>query len=431
MNIYEETVAKIVTGRRELVVIGLGYVGIQLACAFAERDITVVGVDVDERRVEAYRSGADQTDSVSAHELGLVKKFTTNYADIDRANVGAYVICVPTPVDRNGTPVYDYVNAATASVAELLKPGDVVVYESTVGPGTTNRCASTLMTTCSDVAVGFSPERLQPGVRGKRTVDLPKIVSGVNEESAAAVTDLYEIILNRQILHVASSTTTAELTKLLENVKRDVNIALVNEFAKIADYLGVDVNEVIDLAETKPNFNNDGYRPGLVGGHCVSVDPHYLYPTLHRAKISSSIVRQARHVNELHPHWVAKRFAELVKANGCGRCVVLGASFKENCADVREAKVWETVATLRDVYGLSVTVVDPLVDDDVVARVYGQSVVVDVPEHTEALLVAVGHDVFKRKFSEIVAKLDGPRLVVDLKSTFRWFDVSGVNYVQL
>lgn len=429
MNNFVKTVERVRSGERGLVVVGLGYVGLQLACAFAARGVRVVGFDVDESRVASYNNGVDVTGSVDSSELANVK-FVDRITDVEPASIGAYIVCVPTPIDENDNPVYDYVVNATQAIVNIAKPNDVVVYESTIGPGTTVELCSGTFATYGirpnvDVAIGFSPERLQPGVGGSRTVDLPKIVSADNDDALAAIVDLYSVIIDRDKLHSSSSTTTAELAKLLENIKRDVNVALVNEFAKICDGLGVNVQDVIALAETKPNFNNSSYRPGLVGGHCISVDPHYVYDAMDKAGIFSSVIRTARRVNELHPHWIAKRFTEIVnKRTSRYDVAVLGATFKENCNDVRNAKVWETIDTLRRIYGFNVTVVDPIVAD-------GKRVVASVPDHVVAVLVVVAHDEFANLLPELATKLDNPKLIVDLKNLYADSDVSEFTYIQL
>lgn len=390
--------------KMNIAVIGLGYVGLPLAVEFARR-FDVTGFDISQARIAELRDGRDTTREVE--DLASVDlRFSCDVADIAMANV--FVVTVPTPVDGNNRPDLRPLLAASETVAGVLKPGDVVIYESTVYPGATEEdCLPVLersgLRANRDFFIGYSPERINPGDRRHRLPDIVKVTSGSTEEAAAFIDRLYAAIIPAGT-HRAPSIKVAEAAKVIENTQRDLNIALVNELALIFHRMGIDTGDVLAAAGTKWNFLP--FRPGLVGGHCIGVDPYYLTHKAQALGYNPEIILAGRRINDAMPRLVA---AELVKAmirKGVGidgaRVLVLGLTFKENCPDLRNTKVVEMVAELKD-YGLKVDVHDPLADPQEAAREYGMTLTgTPEPGAYDALVLAVAHEAFGPEVADFV-----------------------------
>lgn len=379
-------------------IIGLGYVGLPLAMAFGETG-EVVGYDHDPRRIADLQRGHDRTGQVSADKLTQPVRLRFSEKSSDLAACTVFILTVPTPVDAARRPDLRPLLSASATVGGLLKPGDVVVYESTVYPGCTEEeCVPVLERTsglrCNqDFTVGYSPERLSPGDGARPLTDIVKITSGSTPETAGFVDALYGNII-RAGTYRASSIRVAEAAKVIENAQRDVNISFVNELALLFDRLGLDVYEVLAAAATKWNFLP--FRPGLVGGHCISVDPYYLLHKAEQVGYSPQVIASGRRVNDSIPAFLAGKLAKHLLRRGHAlpgaRVLVLGITYKENCADVRNSRVADFCRELTE-WGVSVDVHDPLADAGEVTEAYGICLKNPTGPY-QAILKAVDHTEF-------------------------------------
>ena len=383
-----------------LAVIGLGYVGLPLAAAFAAHRDTL-GFDIDARRVLELREGNDRTGEMDAAALHRPRlRFESDPASLERHDV--FVVTVPTPVDAYKRPDFSPLEVASATVGRALRRGGVVIFESTVYPGATEeRCVPIIeresgLTYRRDFHVGYSPERINPGERGHRLPDIVKVTSGSSPAAADFVDALYRSIVPAGT-HRASSIRVAEASKVIENIQRDVNIALMNELALILDRLGLDTLEVLDAAGSKWNFLP--FRPGLVGGHCIGVDPYYLAHKAQEVGYHAELISASRRINDgMGPH-VAHRVLRLVAAaRGVAasppRVLVLGLAFKENCGDLRNTRVVDIVSELTG-FGALVDIHDPRVDGEEAHREHGYTLL-DAPEPGayDAVVLAVPHREF-------------------------------------
>ncbi|UOV00683.1 nucleotide sugar dehydrogenase [Pseudoxanthomonas mexicana] len=383
-----------------IAVVGLGYVGLPLAVAFSKQ-LPVVGFDISRERVEGLIGGHDQTLEVSDEELaGATQlRFTDDVRDIADCNV--YIITVPTPIDSARRPDFDPLLKSSASVGSLLKRGDIVIYESTVYPGVTEEVCVPVLEKASGLAFnkdffcGYSPERINPGDKERTVTKITKVTSGSTPEVADIVDGLYGLIIAAGT-HKASSIRVAEAAKVIENTQRDVNIALMNELARIFQRIGIDTHEVLAAARTKWNFMP--FVPGLVGGHCIGVDPYYLAHKAAMLGYNPELILAARRINDEMGPYVASRVLRLLAQQGINvvgaRILVLGLAFKENCPDVRNTKV---VDVLQELQGINarIEVFDPWVDAEEACREYGVTLS-QVPEagSYDAVLLAVGHREF-------------------------------------
>lgn len=382
-----------------IAVLGLGYVGLPLAVEFA-RHFDVIGFDVDCGRVAELNGGGDRTREVPSDDLTRVR-YTCD--PIDLRGAGVYIIAVPTPVDSHKRPDLRPLLGASRIVGKVLNPGDLVVFESTVYPGCTeDECIPVLeqesgLQAGSDFGVGYSPERINPGDRTRRLPDVVKIISGSTPETAQRVASLYGRIITAGIHH-ATSIRVAEAAKVIENTQRDVNIALVNELAILFHELGLDTTEVLQAASTKWNFLP--FQPGLVGGHCIGVDPYYLTHKALEVGYHPEVILAGRRINDAMGAYVADQLVLLMTRKGLrvteARVLVLGLTFKENCPDTKNTRVADVVARLRE-YGAAVDVADPWVD---VAQAKDLGIdLVELPHALEgdyqAALVAVAHEQFE------------------------------------
>jgi len=410
------------TSDLRLAVIGLGYVGLPLAVEFAKTR-PVVGFDINERRIADLRAGFDVTRELSRDELALGQhlQFATKPADI--ADCNFYIVTVPTPVDDDKQPDLGPCLAASATIGKVLKPGDIVVYESTVYPGATEEDCVPVLEKVSglkfnrDFFVGYSPERINPGDKQRRVATIKKITSGSTPEVADLVDRLYNEIVVAGT-HKAESIKVAEAAKVIENTQRDLNIAIVNEFALIFSRLGIDTEAVLRAAGTKWNFLP--FRPGLVGGHCTGVDPWYLAHKAQSAGYYPEIILAGRRLNDSMGPYVASQVIKAMVKKRIhvvgARVLVLGLAFKENCPDLRNTRIVDFVRELRD-FGVNVDVSDPWVAPEDAKREYGE-VLVKSPEQKayDAIIVAVAHDEYRKLGATgIHAFGRDPHVLYDLK----------------
>jgi UDP-N-acetyl-D-glucosamine/UDP-N-acetyl-D-galactosamine dehydrogenase len=385
-----------------LAVIGLGYVGLPLAVEFG-RLLDTIGYDIDASRVDALKRGTDINQETSSAELSAAARlrFTTDADALRDRNV--YIITVPTPVDEHKRPDFTPLISASRTVGGVLTKGDVVIYESTVYPGATEEiCVPELERTSglrfnTDFTVGYSPERINPGDKERKLTTIPKITSGSTPETADFVDALYARIITAGT-HKASSLKVAEAAKVIENTQRDANIALINEFALIFHRLGIDTQDVLAAAGTKWNFLP--FRPGLVGGHCIGVDPYYLIQKAQSTGYYPDILLACRRINDAMGEHVASEVIKLMVAQGHAirgsRVLVLGLTFKENCPDLRNTRVVDLVRELES-YGAAVDVHDPWADADEAQSSYGLALTPSIQSDGSyaAVVLAVAHDQFK------------------------------------
>ncbi len=407
----------------KIAVIGLGYVGLPLAVGLSHH-FTTVGYDIDRQRVKELRQGQDRTGEVSAEALQQAGSLCLSDDLSDLAEATVYIITVPTPVDANNLPDLGPLQAASKTIGERLKPGDVVVYESTVYPGATEEvCASILEQSSGlrlnkDFSVGYSPERINPGDKVHRLQTITKVVAASTPETAQRLKDIYETVVSAGV-YVAPDIKTAEAAKAIENTQRDINIAFMNELAQMFHHLGLDTHAVIETAATKWNFLP--FTPGLVGGHCIGVDPYYL---IHKAQESGyfpQLITTARRVNQDMPAYVADRLLKLLalhKIHVVGaRILVLGLTFKENCPDLRNTRVVDVVRELQQ-YHAQVDVHDPWADADEARNELGFALTGE-PEAKayDAIVLAVPHREFVQQGVEKIQRWRKPHSVVfDLKN---------------
>lgn len=413
-------------------IIGLGYVGLPLAVEFGKKYKTV-GFDINGSRVAELRRHRDSTLETERHELLAAKKltFTTKPARLSRCNV--FIVTVPTPIDAYNRPDLRPIESASRTVAGALKKGDVVIFESTVYPGCTEEVAVPIMEKLSglkynrDFFCGYSPERINPGDKTHRLPNILKITSGSTPAVANFVDGLYASIITAGTFK-ASSIRVAEAAKVIENTQRDVNIALINELALIFNRLGIDTEEVLKAAGTKWNFLN--FRPGLVGGHCIGVDPYYLTHKAQEVGYHPEMILAGRRLNDNMAGYVAGRVAQLMGKKSLlvnrARVLVMGLTFKENCPDVRNSKVVDLIRALEQ-YGAQVDSWDPWVDPKHVKHEYGFSPIAKPRAHAyDAVVLAVAHDQFKKLGIRGVKKLMKRKHVLfDVKHLFKAKEVDG------
>jgi UDP-N-acetyl-D-galactosamine dehydrogenase len=405
--------------------IGLGYVGLPLAVEFGKH-FTTVGFDVKPERIAELEAGRDSTLEISRRELGAAEhlSFTCDPTDLRRCHV--FIVTVPTPIDIYKRPDLSALIAASSTVGKVLKKGDVVVYESTVYPGCTEEVCAPILERESGLRlndgffVGYSPERINPGDKEHRLTTIKKVTSGSNAAAAEFIDSLYRAIITAGT-HRASSIKVAEAAKVIENTQRDVNIALINELALIFARLGIDTEEVLQAAGSKWNFLP--FRPGLVGGHCIGVDPYYLTHKAQEIGYHPEMILAGRRLNDNMPIYIVADIVKLMNSkrihtNGA-RALVLGITFKENCPDVRNSKAADVVRELRK-YGAQVDVHDPWADRGECLREYGLRPVRKLrPNHYDLIVLAVAHEQFRRLGVAAIRKLGRKNHVLyDIKHVF-------------
>lgn len=410
----------------KLAVIGLGYVGLPLAVEFGKK-YDVIGFDVNEARIAALQAGHDATLEVSDAELLEAKnlRYSSNADDLKAANI--FIVTVPTPIDASKRPDLTFLIRASETVGAALKRGDIVIYESTVYPGATEEdCVPVLervsgLTFNTDFFCGYSPERINPGDKEHRLITIKKVTAGSTPEVADIVDKLYASIVTAGT-HKAPSIRVAEAAKVIENTQRDLNIALINELAIIFNKMGLDTEAVLEAAGTKWNFLP--FRPGLVGGHCIGVDPYYLTHKAEAVGYHPQVILAGRRINDGMGAYVAGQLVRAMIKRGIpvrdAKVLILGVTFKENCPDLRNARVMDVVAELGD-YGIAVDVHDPWVDADEARHEHGISLC-ESPEQGgyDGIILAVAHERFRAMGAEAICRFGrGDHVFFDLKSVFK------------
>ena len=413
-------------GSARIGVIGLGYVGLPLAVELG-RHYDTVGFDIDSARVATLRNGDDGNREVDAADLRAAPRLRLSDEVGDLRECTVYIVTVPTPINEHKHPDFTPLIKASAMIGRVIKRGDVVIYESTVYPGATEEiCVPEIEATSGmrfnvDFFVGYSPERINPGDLQRRLVDIVKVTSGSTPETADFVDALYRSIITAGT-HKASSLRVAEAAKVVENTQRDANIALINEFALIFHKLGIDTTEVLEAAGTKWNFLP--FRPGLVGGHCIGVDPYYLIQTAQSAGYYPDILLACRRINDRMGRYIAGEVIKLMIQRGIAiagsRILLLGITFKENCPDLRNTRVIDLAREFED-YGANVDIHDPWADATIAAREYGVKLLAQPPVEGayDAIVLAVAHDAFREMGIEGLRRLANGRAVIyDIKGLF-------------
>jgi UDP-N-acetyl-D-galactosamine dehydrogenase len=425
MKLYNEIIA----GKESIALVGLGYVGMPIAHAFAKKGLQVIGFDVNESKIELYKSGIDPTMEVGDEEIKNSKiRFTADEHELKRAKF--IIIAVPTPVNTDHTPDLTPIIGASEIVGRNLVPGSIVVYESTVYPGCTESVCIPILEQQSglrcgtDFKIGYSPERINPGDKVHRLENIHKIVSGMDEEALEEIKALYDTVIEAGT-HPVSNMRTAEAIKVVENSQRDINIAFMNELAMVFDRMDIDTNEVIDGMNTK--WNALGFRPGLVGGHCIGLDPYYFTYQAEKLGYHSQIVLNGRIVNDGMGSYVADRaihrMIEAGQAPKKSKVVILGITFKENCPDTRNSKVNDIIKRLNS-YGIEPAVVDPWANDKDAQAEYGLNLTkLEDVNNVDCVIVAVAHNEFCSMGLEDIMKLykTGPnekKVLIDVKGLF-------------
>ncbi len=436
MNLFNDLLEK----KEKLAVVGLGYVGMPLAVAFAKK-LDVIGYDANKSKIEMYHQGIDPTKEVgnkAIQETSMI--FTHDAANLKEAKF--FVVAVPTPVWDDKTPDLTPVESATRTVGQNLSKGAVVVYESTVYPGVTEEICVPILEKESglkcgvDFKVGYSPERINPSDKEHVLSNIIKIVSGMDEETLDVVAHTYELVALAGVFR-AASIKTAEAAKVIENSQRDINIAFMNELSIIFHRMGIDTKEVLEAAGTKWNFLK--FQPGLVGGHCIGVDPYYLTHKAEQLGYHSQIILSGRRINDDMGKYVAENIVKgLIKADKSiknSKVTILGFTFKENCQDTRNTKIIDIVHELGE-YGVSTSIVDDVADADEAKRLYGVDIIkLEQMEKADAVVVCVQHDVFKGLNRDWFDRcyVDGKKLLFDLKGIYdkAEFENSGYYYWRL
>lgn len=410
----------------KIAVIGLGYVGLPLAVEFGKK-VPVIGFDIQQKRIEELQSGQDHTLEVSPEELQQATQlsYSANLDDLKSCNF--FIVTVPTPVDHVNRPDLTPLQKASETIGQVLNPGDIVVYESTVYPGATEEVCIPVLEKISglkfnqDFFAGYSPERINPGDKVNTLTKIKKITSGSTPEIAELVDQVYSSIITAGT-HKASSIKVAEAAKVIENTQRDLNIALVNELSVIFDRLGIDTLDVLEAAGSKWNFLP--FRPGLVGGHCIGVDPYYLTHKAEEVGYHPQVILAGRRINDNMARYVARNTIKHMLKNGIdvprAKIGVLGITFKENCPDIRNSKVEDLIKEFQT-WGAQVVVCDSWADAEEVRQEYGVELsIIDAEHPVDSLVVAVGHNEFRHLSPEqLRSYVNNPKPVIaDVKSLF-------------
>jgi len=384
---------------KKIGVIGLGYVGLPLAVEFGKK-LDVVGFDINQERIAELKKGFDRTREVDSPELKSSTKLTFSSDLNDLKSVNYFIVTVPTPVDEFKTPDLKPLQSASKTVGSVLKKGDIVIYESTVYPGCTEEiCVPVIEKTSGlkfnvDFFCGYSPERINPGDKLHRVTTIKKVTSGSTPEIAEEVDQLYKEIIVAGT-HKASSMKVAEAAKVIENSQRDINIAFVNELALIFDRIGIDTTEVLEAAGTKWNFLP--FRPGLVGGHCIGVDPYYLTYKADSMGYHPQVILAGRRINDNMGIYIANTIIKLMAQNNLpinkANVLMLGITFKENCPDIRNSKVVDVIKELQS-FGTQVDIYDPQADSDEVQHEYGLNLIKKLDKKYHAIVLTVSHQEF-------------------------------------
>lgn len=425
MSLYQ----KLVNGEENLALVGLGYVGMPIAVAFAKKGLNVIGFDLNKSKIDLYKSGVDPTLEVGNDVISTTTvRFTSEENDLQKAKF--IIIAVPTPVNTDHTPDLSPVIGASEIVGRNLKKGTIVVYESTVYPGCTEDVCIPILEKESglkcgkDFKIGYSPERINPGDKVHRLENIHKIVSGCDEESLEEIRNVYDIVIEVGT-HPVSNMRTAEAVKVVENSQRDINIAFMNELAMVFDRMNIDTNEVVDGMNTK--WNALGFRPGLVGGHCIGVDPYYFTYQAEKLGYHSQIILNGRIVNDSMGAYVAdsavKKMISAGQAPKKSKVVILGLTFKENCPDTRNSKVDDIIKQL-NTYDIEPVVVDPWASERDAMHEYGVTLTkMENVSDADCVIVAVAHNEFKQLTIDDIKKFykkcdDSEKVLIDVKGLY-------------
>ena len=440
MSTYEKLMKK----EENLALVGLGYVGMPIAVAFAKKGLNVIGFDLNKEKIELYKSGIDPTLEVGNETIRKTTvQFTSDESDLKKAKF--IIVAVPTPVNNDHTPDLTPVIGASEIVGRNLTKGAIVVYESTVYPGCTEHVCIPILERESglkcgvDFKIGYSPERINPGDKVHRLENIHKIVSGCDAESLKEIKNVYDIVIEVGT-HPVSNMRTAEAVKVVENSQRDINIAFMNELAMVFDRMDIDTNEVVDGMNTK--WNALGFRPGLVGGHCIGVDPYYFTYEAEKLGYHSQIILNGRIVNDSMGAYVAnaavKKMIEAGQAPKKSKVVILGLTFKENCPDTRNSKVNDIIKQL-NTYEISPVVVDPWASERDAMHEYGVTLTkLEDVKDADCVIVAVAHKEFKALDLNDIKKLykngsDEAKVLLDVKGLYNVDDLrkSGMKWSRL
>jgi UDP-N-acetyl-D-galactosamine dehydrogenase len=430
---------KLISKKEKIAVIGLGYVGIPLAVAFAKK-VKVIGYDTNERKIELYNSGIDPTNEVGNE---VIKETTIDFTFDEKRLKEAkfHIVAVPTPINSDKTPNLIPVESASATVGKNLTKGSIVVYESTVYPGVTEDICIPILEKESglicgvDFKVGYSPERINPGDKVHKLDNIVKIVSAIDGESLEEIAKVYELIIEAGVFR-ASSIKIAEAAKIVENSQRDINIAFMNELAMVFDRMDIDTKEVIEAMNTK--WNALKFYPGLVGGHCIGVDPYYFVYKAERLGYHSQIILSGRKINDGMGQFVADAIIKkLILTNKIikkSKVVILGITFKENCQDIRNSKVIDIIKRLNE-YGIEPIISDPIADKNEAKNEYGvQLMELDEVKDADCVVFAVAHNEFKNMKLEHIDKLFGSfenneKVIIDVKSIFNRREIEEKGFI--
>lgn len=440
MSLYNDLKNK----KEQLSLVGLGYVGLPIAVAYANKGIDVIGFDLNKAKIELYKSGVDPTKEVGDETIkNSTVYFTSNEQDLRNAKF--HIVAVPTPVNTDHTPDLTPVIGASEIVGKNLTKGSYVVFESTVYPGCTEDVCIPILERESglkcgiDFKVGYSPERINPGDKVHRLENITKIVSGCDEEALKTIKSVYDIVIEVGT-HPVSNLRTAEAIKVVENSQRDINIAFMNELAMVFDRMGIDTNEVVDGMNTK--WNALGFRPGLVGGHCIGVDPYYFTYEAEKLGYHSQIILNGRIVNDGMGKFVAdaaiKKMIEAGQAPKNSKVVILGLTFKENCPDTRNSRVDDIIKRLKE-FGINPIIVDPWASTYDAKHEYGVTLtkLEDITD-ADCVIVAVAHNEFKAMTLDEIKKFfkvgdDSKKVLIDVKGLYKVSELknSGMKYWRL
>ena len=440
MSLYE----KLMKNEEKLSLVGLGYVGMPIAVAFAKKGIDVIGYDLNKSKIELYKSGVDPTKEVGNEVIAATTvEFTADEKKLREAKF--HIVAVPTPVNTDHTPDLTPVVGASEILGRNLTKGSIVVYESTVYPGCTEDVCIPILEKQSgmkcgvDFKVGYSPERINPGDKVHRLENIHKIVSGMDAESLEEIKNVYDVVIEVGT-HAVSNIRTAEAVKVVENSQRDINIAFMNELAMVFDRMDIDTNEVVDGMNTK--WNALGFRPGLVGGHCIGVDPYYFTYEAEKLGYHSQIILNGRIVNDSMGKYIAdatvKEMIKVGQAPKKSKVVILGLTFKENCPDTRNSKVDDIIKRLNE-YGIEPEVVDPWASERDAMCEYGVKLTaLDKVKDADCVIVAVAHNEFKALGLDEIKKLykksaDDEKVLIDVKGIYKVSELnaSGMTYWRL
>ncbi|MFN5324799.1 MAG: nucleotide sugar dehydrogenase [Bacteroidota bacterium] len=426
---------EILSGEKKIGVIGLGYVGLPIALEFAKK-AGVIGFDINAKRVEMMRNRIDPSGELEPEAFDGCNITFTDSEDVLR-QASFFIVAVPTPIDEHRLPDLKPVLSASATIGRVLKKGDYVVFESTVYPGCTEEdCLPVIedlsgLKNIADFKLGYSPERINPGDKEHTLAKIVKVVSGCDAESLEEIAGVYELVVQAGV-HKASSIKVAEAAKIIENTQRDVNIALMNELSIIFNKMGINTFEVLEAAGTKWNFLK--FKPGLVGGHCIGVDPYYLTYKAQELGYHAQIINSGRSVNDSMGFYVTKQTVKKLiaagKDPGKSKVLVMGATFKEDVEDIRNSKIADVVNEFIS-FGVTVHVVDPHANSDELMHEYGFGLVSKPDNDYDAIILAVNHKEYSNLDEETIGKMCGDKaIVVDLKGVLRG-KVSGLTYWSL